>query len=97
MQQFLEISVMKKLRHLARLRKVRMILMMLPVIAALWEIKSSADDVEIGPKAKPRIRRLASRNCSLRVIATTMKLLSLMCKQEPRFNQLLSLQFSLMK
>ena len=73
MQQFLETIVMKKFRPLARLRKARMKSMMLPVIAARSVIKSSADDVEIGPKVKTRIPKLALRNCSLRISATPMK------------------------
>ena len=88
MQQFLETIATKKLRLLARPRKVRMKSMMLPVIAARWAIRNSADDVEIGPKVKTRIPKLALRNCSLRILATPTKLLSLRIMEEPRFNQL---------
>ena len=97
MQQYLEISVMKKLRQLAILRKARMKSMMLIVIADRWEIKSSAEDVAIGPKANPRIRKLALRNCSLKILATLMKLLSRMCKEVLRFKKLSSLLLPLMK
>ena len=89
MQQFLETSVMKKLRPLATLRKAKTKSMTLPVIAALLEIKSSADDVETVPrvKVKARTQKLALRRCSLRILATPMKLLK----------QLLSLLLPLMK
>ena len=93
---FLEISVMEKLRQLAILRKARMKSMMLLVIAAL-RIKSSAEDVVIGPKANPRIRKLALRNCSLKILATLMKLLSHTCKEVSRSKKLSYLLLLLMK
>ena len=96
MQQFPEISVMKSLRQSAILRKARMKSMMLLVIAAL-RIKSSAEDVVIGPKANPRIRKLALRRCSLKILATLMKLSSHTCKEVSRFKKLSSLLLPLMK
>ena len=91
MQRFPEISVMKKLRLLARPRKAKM-KSMLPVIAARLEIKSSVDDVAIGPKAKLRTQRLALRKCSPRISATPMKTsLSHTFKEVSRFSQLSSL------
>ena len=70
--------------------------MMLLVIAAL-RIKSSAEDVAIGRKANPRIRKLALRNCSLKILATLMKLSSRTWKEVSRFKKLSSLLLPLMK